>query len=56
MVVLRIDYDRQQGVWRALGVRERSTLIAFHGRRETGRALGVTDRREIATLMRTALR
>ena len=56
MVVLRIDYDAQRDAWRALGVRERSTLIAFHGRRETGRVLGVTDPRQIDALMRTALR
>jgi len=55
MVVLRIDYDHQRDAWRALGVRERSTLIAFHGRRETGRGLGATDPREIDALMRTAL-
>jgi hypothetical protein len=53
---LRIDYDTQRDAWHALGVRDRSTLIAFHGRRETGRVLGVTDPRQIDALMRTALR
>ena len=56
MVVIRIDYDQQRDAWRALGVRERSTLIAYHGARETGRLIGTTDQHEIDALMRTALR
>lgn len=56
MVVIRIDYDQQRDAWRALGVRERSTLIAYHGVRETARLIGETDGRQIDALMRTALR
>jgi thioredoxin-like negative regulator of GroEL len=55
MIVLRIDFDHQRDVWRGFGVQQRSTLIAFHGRRETGRSLGDTDTRHISALMRTAL-
>ena len=55
MVVFRIDFDRQRDAWRELGARRQSTLIAFAGARETDRAVGVTDQRRIAALMRSAV-
>lgn len=55
MVVFRIDFDRQRDAWRGLGARRQSTLIAYAGARETDRAVGVTDQRRIATLMRSAV-
>lgn len=55
LVVFRIDFDRQREAWRGLGARQQSTLIAFSGARETDRAVGVTDARRIATLMRSTV-
>ncbi len=55
MVVFRIDFDRQRDAWRGLGARRQSTLIAFAGARETDRAVGATDQRRIAALMRSAV-
>lgn len=55
MVVFRIDYDNQRTAWRALNVRRQSTLIAFHGGRETGRLVAATNPGRIETLMRSAL-
>lgn len=55
MVVFRIDFDRQRDAWRGLGARRQSTLIAFAGARETDRAVGATDQRRIASLMRSAV-
>jgi thiol-disulfide isomerase/thioredoxin len=56
LVVFRLDFDRQLTERRALGVRVQSTLIAFHGGRETGRSAGDTDPDAIAALLFTALR
>lgn len=55
LVVFRIDYDSQREAWRSLGARQQSTLIAFAGARETDRAVGVTDTRRIAALMRSTV-
>ena len=56
LVVFRLDFDRQASERRALGVRVQSTLIAFHGARETARSAGDTDPDSIAALLVTALR
>ena len=51
LVVFRINYDKQKDVWRGLGVQKQATLIAFHGRRETGRIAYMTDQVKIAQLI-----
>ncbi len=51
LVVFRIDYDKQKDIWRGLGVQKQATLIAFHGRRETGRIAYMTDQVKIAQLI-----
>lgn len=56
LVVFRVDFDRERAVRRSLDVRVQSTLIAFHGARETGRSIGDTDPVSIAALLRTATR
>jgi len=53
--VLRVDFDAQQAVVKAFGVRYQSTLIVFKDGREVGRATGETDRARIAGLLRKAL-
>lgn len=51
LIVFRINYDKQQDVWRSFGVQKQATLIAFHGRRETGRIQYMTDKAKIADLI-----
>ncbi|CAN5332346.1 hypothetical protein BH10PSE14_BH10PSE14_10140 [soil metagenome] len=51
LIVFRINYDKQKDVWRSFGVSKQATLIAFHGRRETGRIAYVTDKAKIAELV-----
>lgn len=56
LVVFRLNFDEQEEYWRRLGVRRQSTLIAFRGRKEVGRAVAETDGQAIAELVRTATR
>lgn len=43
LVVFVVDFDTQKDVVRAMGATMQSTLIAFHGKQETARSVGVTD-------------
>jgi thiol-disulfide isomerase/thioredoxin len=54
-VLLSVDFDSQKDALRRLGVRTQSTLIAFRGREERGRATGVTDGAAIRELLFRAL-
>ncbi len=56
LVVFKLNYDSQKEERRRLGVTRQSTLIAFNGRRETGRVIAQTDRAAIHALIRSALR
>lgn len=56
LVVYRLDYDTQKAEWREFGVRMQSTLIAFHGPKETARSVGDTDPKSIASLLDSAER
>jgi thiol-disulfide isomerase/thioredoxin len=56
LVILRIDYDQQTAEKRMLNIQKQSTLIAFRGKHETGRSVGVTDPDAIRALARGALR
>lgn len=56
LVILELDYDKQTTEKRALAVRQQSTLIAFKGRTEVGRSVGVTDPIKIRFLATSALR
>ncbi len=51
VVVMRVDFDSQKDVVRQFGATMQSTLVAFHGNKETGRAVGVTDEAAIRGLM-----
>ncbi len=55
LLILRLNYDKQNDEKRALGARMQSTLIAFKGKTETGRSVGVTNRDAITALAQTAL-
>jgi thiol-disulfide isomerase/thioredoxin len=53
LLIFRVDFDRQKDVVRTFSANSQSTLIAFHGTRETGRSVGDTDPASIATLFRS---
>lgn len=55
LVVLEIDFDSQKDAWQALGVQNRSTLIAYKGDKETGRSVSDTKRESIEALLKGAL-
>lgn len=55
LLILRLDYDKQSAEKRALGIVQQSTLIAFHGSKETGREVGITDPDQIKKLAQSAL-
>ena len=54
-VVFSIDFDTQKDALRRLSVARQSTLIAFRGTQERGRATGVTDGAAIRELLFRAL-
>jgi len=56
LVILKLNYDTQAAEKAALGVRMQSTLIAFNGARERGRATGITDPAQIRSLAASALK
>ena len=51
LIVFRINYDTQKDAWRSFNVHKQATLIAFHGKRETGRIAYMTDKAKIADLI-----
>lgn len=51
VVFLRLNFDTQRRERAALRATSQSTLIAFRGRRETGRLQGVTDAGQIGRLV-----
>jgi len=51
LLVLEVDFDSQKDVLRQFNVRQQSTLIAFRGAEERGRAAGITDRQAISALL-----
>jgi thioredoxin 1 len=55
LLILRLDYDNQAAEKRALGITTQSTLIAFHGDKETGRSVGITDPEQIKALAKSTL-
>jgi thiol-disulfide isomerase/thioredoxin len=54
-VFLTVDFDSQRDALRRLGVQRQSTIIAYRGREERGRATGITDGAEIRALMLKAV-
>lgn len=53
LLVLRVDYDKQKPVWKKFGAQKQSTLIAFRGKRETGRMSYDADETRIRALIAT---
>jgi thiol-disulfide isomerase/thioredoxin len=55
LIVLEIDFDTKKDILRKFGVRQQATLIAYKGRTEVGRAVGITKRASIFELAGRAL-
>ena len=55
LVYFVVDFDTQKDAMKYFGARERSTLIAFNGEKETGRSVGDTERSSIAALLNKTL-
>ncbi|HEV2037886.1 MAG TPA: thioredoxin family protein, partial [Candidatus Eremiobacteraceae bacterium] len=53
--VLRVNFDTQKDVRRALGVAQQSTFIVYRGNREVMRSTGDTGKDSIAATLRKAL-
>ena len=51
LVILKVDFDSQKDIVRALGARSQSTLIVFTGAKEQGRSVGDTDAASIRALI-----
>lgn len=56
VTVLTIDYDSQKPVWTSFGAQKQSTLIAFHGHRETARLAYDADPQKVTALVAATLR
>jgi thioredoxin-like negative regulator of GroEL len=56
VTVLTIDYDTQKPIWTSFGAQKQSTLIAFHGRRETARLAYNADPQKVTALVASTLR
>lgn len=55
LVVLRIDFDTQKPLWQKFGATMQSTLIGFHGKRDTGRVAHESDVARVAPVLRSTL-
>lgn len=56
VTVLTIDYDTQKPLWTSFGAQKQSTLIGFHGRRETARLAYDADPQKVTALVASTLR
>jgi thioredoxin 1 len=52
--VFDVDFDTSKPLLRKLGVQMQSTLIVYHGDKETGRRTGATDPAVIKRLLETS--
>ncbi len=55
MQVFRVDYDTQKALWQKFGATMQSTVIAFHGKRETARIAHETDDGKVSAVIRSAI-
>ena len=53
---MKVDFDTQKAVWSKFGATQQSTLIGFHGRRETARLSHNKDTEKIEALLASTLR
>jgi thioredoxin 1 len=52
--ILTVNYDGQKSVVKKFGVRRQSTLIVFKDGKEVGRAVGITSKSAISSLLAKA--
>jgi thioredoxin len=52
--VLKVNFDTQKDVRKALRADEQSTLIVYHGKKEVARTVGDTGKASIAATLRKA--
>lgn len=55
LVVFRIDFDTQKPVWQRFGATQQSTLIGYHGKRETSRIAHETDAAKVGKVIADTL-
>lgn len=55
ITVVRVDYDKQKEVMKQFGVRERSTLILFKGKKEIARSTAETSKEAISSFLHQVL-
>jgi thioredoxin 1 len=53
--VLRVNFDTQKDVRRALGVAQQSTFIVYRGKQEVARSIADTNKASVAATLRKAL-
>lgn len=53
LLILHIDYDRQESVWKGFNVVKQATLIGFKGKKEVGRLEFISDKDQIESLLNT---
>jgi thioredoxin 1 len=56
LVIFNVDFDKQKDVLKSFAVTKQATLIAFRGKRQTGRLDFVTDKTQINNLLASAVR
>lgn len=55
LTIFKVNFDKQKDDVRSFQATRQSTLIAYAGARETARAVGVTNAKDIRALASTAL-
>jgi thioredoxin 1 len=53
--IFYVDFDSQKDVVKGFSAQMQSTLITFHGKTETGRSVGDTERSSISALLDKAI-
>jgi thiol-disulfide isomerase/thioredoxin len=56
LIIFRVDFDKQKEAVRGFDARMQSTLVGFHGTKETGRSVGDTKEPSIEHLLESTLR
>lgn len=56
LIIFRIDFDSQKPLWRRFGAQVQSTLIAYRGKKETGRIAYDADEQRIRALLASTKR
>ena len=55
LTIFDVDFDTQKDALHALKVQKQSTLVIYKGKTEVTRAVGITRREAIETVMKKAL-